>query len=410
MTFTRNIQTATQTLPSWVTSMRRTLTGTTTTSLVIVMPQKTPHKVYLYKRANFDKLREDMSAFSNTFLGSDPLSRTLDENWTMLKEALLTGIKDNIPTKMTKTNRSLPWITNDIQAMIRKKDRLHRKATRSKSNKDWDIYKLCRNATQKMQAKSYDNYIRNVIGASLTQGENQKKFWSFVRLNKSENLGIPVLSSQTGLHITDTAKADALNAQFTSFFTHDNGKDLPHLDSGTHQPMDDFIFTQPGIEKLLSQLKPNKASGPDELPACVLKETSPQISAVVTVIFQQSYEQGILPSEWSNANISAIYKKGDKSTPSNYRPVSLTCILCKTMEHVVTSQIHQHLERHGILHPNQHGFRKGLSCETQLISTIQDWASNANNKNQTDVVCSTLAKRLIKCPTASYCTRSISTG
>ena len=70
------------------------------------------------------------------------------------------------------------------------------------------------------------------------------------------------------------------------------------------------------------------------------------------------------------------------------------------MEHVITRQIHQHLERHGILHPNQHGFRKGLSCEAQLISTIQDWASDANSKNQTDVVLLDFSKAFDK---VSHC-------
>ena len=79
-------------------------------------------------------------------------------------------------------------------------------------------------------------------------------------------------------------------------------------------------------------------------------------------------------------------KKGDKSTPANYRPVSLTCILCKLMEHVVYSQMGSHLDNHDILHQNQHGFRKGLSCETQLVGTIQDWASSINSKGQTDVI------------------------
>ena len=89
--------------------------------------------------------------------------------------------------------------------------------------------------------------------------------------------------------------------------------------------MDDINFTQPGIEKLLDNIKPNKAAGPDELPARVLKDVSKEISGVLSMIFQQSYNVGRIPDDWSAARISAIYKKWDKSTPANYRPVSLTC-------------------------------------------------------------------------------------
>ena len=84
---------------------------------------------------------------------------------------------------------------------------------------------------------------------------------------------------------------------------------------------------------LLDNIKPNKAAGPDELPAGVLKEVSKEISGVLSMIFQQSYNAGRIPDDWSAARISAIYKKGDKSTPANYRPVSLTCILALLAVH-----------------------------------------------------------------------------
>ena len=120
--------------------------------------------------------------------------------------------------------------------------------------------------------------------------------------------------------------------------------------------MDNIRFTQPGIEKLLKNINQTKAAGPDELPARILKETAKEISGVLSNIFQQSYDEGTVPSDWSTARISSIYKKCDKSTPSNYRPVSLTCITCTIMEHIVCSQIGRHLDYNNILNPNQHGF------------------------------------------------------
>ena len=150
--------------------------------------------------------------------------------------------------------------------------------------------------------------------------------------------------------------------------------------------MDTIQFTQPGIEILLKNIDQTKATGPHELPARILKETAREIAGVLSVIFQQSYEEGTVPSDWLTARISAIYKKGDKANPSNYRPVSLTCITCNIMEHIVCSQIGRHLDHNNILHPNQHGFRKGLSCETQLVDTIHELAYSINQKTQTDVI------------------------
>ena len=88
----------------------------------------------------------------------------------------------------------------------------------------------------------------------------------------------------------------------------------------------------------------------------------------------------------SEARISAIYNKGDKANPSIYRPVSLTYITCKIMEHIVGSKIGRHLDHNNILHPNQHGFRKGLSYETQLVDTIHELAYSINQKTQTHVI------------------------
>ena len=118
----------------------------------------------------------------------------------------------------------------------------------------------------------------------------------------------------------------------------------------------------------------------------VLKETANEIAGVLSVIFQQSYEEETVPSDWSIARISAIYKKGGKAHPSNYRPVSFTCITGNIMEHIVCSQICRHLDHNSTLHPNQYGYRKGFSCVRQFVDTIHELAYSINQKTQTDVI------------------------
>ena len=68
----------------------------------------------------------------------------------------------------------------------------------------------------------------------------------------------------------------------------------------------------------------------------------------------------------------------------NYRPVSLTCIPCKLLEHIVCSNIMGHLDQYNLLSDKQHAFRKWHSCETQLITVINDWAKILNKKGQVD--------------------------
>ena len=99
----------------------------------------------------------------------------------------------------------------------------------------------------------------------------------------------------------------------------------------------------------------------------VLKQLSQEISPVVALIFQTSLDSGTVPTEWKTAQVCPLFKKGDKTDPANHRPISLTCILCKTMEHIVASSLTKHFNQNDILYDLQHGFRERRSCETQLI-------------------------------------------
>ena len=82
-----------------------------------------------------------------------------------------------------------------------------------------------------------------------------------------------------------------------------------------------------------------------------------------------------LPDDWRIANVSPVYKKGQKSLAENYRPIPLTSVCCKIMEHILASKIMKHGEENNNLYPLQHGFRKGHSCETQLIEFVDDKAN-----------------------------------
>ena len=95
---------------------------------------------------------------------------------------------------------------------------------------------------------------------------------------------------------------------------------------------------------------------------------------------------GQVPSDWKRANICAVFKKGDKTLCKNYRPVSLTCVTCKIMEHIIASHIMTHLDNNNILAHYQHGFRSRHSCETQLINTTEEISRHLNNGEQVDAV------------------------
>eukprot|EP00745_Piridium_sociabile_P020115 TRINITY_DN3071_c0_g1_i1.p2 TRINITY_DN3071_c0_g1~~TRINITY_DN3071_c0_g1_i1.p2 ORF type:complete len:102 (-),score=25.15 TRINITY_DN3071_c0_g1_i1:793-1098(-) len=79
--------------------------------------------------------------------------------------------------------------------------------------------------------------------------------------------------------------------------------------------------------------------------------------------------------------------KGDRNRAENYRPVFLTSVACKVLEHIICHHLMKHLEKHSILTDKNHGFRSGHSCETQLISTMNDLLEHYDAGKQTDIVC-----------------------
>jgi len=103
--------------------------------------------------------------------------------------------------------------------------------------------------------------------------------------------------------------------------------------------MPDISFSLNGIHRALYNLKVNKASGPARIPPYILKNCAKEISPVLKVIFIESFTKGNLPSDWLTANICPIYKKGRCDDASNYRPISLTSICCKVLEHIIYHNI-----------------------------------------------------------------------
>ena len=175
--------------------------------------------------------------------------------------------------------------------------------------------------------------------------------------------------NRKGVAQSDLEKAEEFNGQFTDVFSKNEHTHVPLLDR-VATFMNGIAVSKDGVIKLLKGLNTSKALGPDELHPRVLKE--------------QSIDSGETPNEWSLANICPIFKKSDRSLACNYRPVSLTCVPCKLLEHIVCSNIIAHLDEYKLLSDRQHAFRKGHSCETQLTTVINDWAKTLDNRGQAD--------------------------
>ena len=223
-------------------------------------------------------------------------------------------------------------------------------------------------------------------------GENwtgMNKFWQFIKSMRKDYMGVPALNDKGMAVIDARAKADLLNKQFESVFTKEKDIDatmlFPH--GSTYQKITDINITQHGIQKMLENLNPHKATGPDDICPLFLKTLASSIAPILMIVYKKSY---------NTANVAPVFKKGNTSLAANYRPISLTCVSCKIMEHIITSNVMRHASTHNILYHLQHGFRDKRSCETQLLEFQNDIVANMNHVKQTDVIVMDFAKAFDK--------------
>ena len=151
-------------------------------------------------------------------------------------------------------------------------------------------------------------------------------------------------------------KANILNNFFASVFTKEGDSVIKDLTPKTSDLLQELNVDADKVKKLLQGLNPAKSCRPDECHPCMLKERADILSEPIHQLFTKSLKSGKLPRLWKEANVTCIFKMGDKSNPGNYRPISLTSVLCKTLEKVVREVIMNHLNSHNLLSDCQYGF------------------------------------------------------
>ena len=199
---------------------------------------------------------------------------------------------------------------------------------------------------------------------------------------RQDRCGVFPLLHDCQLQSDSRRKAEILNQQFCSVFTDEYTTNMPKLEVPPTSDMDNIEITQSGITRLLSELNSDKAPEPVELPNLLLKKCCQgDIS-----FFEHSIQTRVLTHEWVEANVAPVFKKGDRHTASNYRPISLTCVRAKLLEHIIFKNIMTHITNNKILNPVQHCFRAEHSCKSQILLTTEDLVQNYEDKIQTDLI------------------------
>ena len=317
--------------------------------------------------------------------------------WNRLKTTLMTLTEKYVPTKLSSTRHNLPWYSPALRRQSRRLQRaLYNRQQKSRSTEATQAFKCARKAYKKNLNKAHNQHISSMLEEDLQS--NPKKFWKYVKSKlRTDNVGVHPLKNDNETVSDNIGKANILNSFFKSVFTQEDMSTVPNIGQ-TFPDIEPLEITSDGIQKLLHELNPSKASGPDSIPNRILKECSHELAPLLAALFNQSIQSGQLPDDWTTANVTPVFKKGSKSDPSNYRPISLTSVLCKVLEHVIHRHIMFHLEKYQILTDCQHGFRKNRGCDTQLLITVDDIAKSIEKGKLIDAVLLDFSKAFDRVP------------
>ncbi|CAG2184497.1 unnamed protein product [Mytilus edulis] len=282
----------------------------------------------------------------------------------------------------------------------RKKHRAWEKYRNNRDNESYRGYTKARNKAKATVAKERKNREKSIAESAKT---NCKNFWSYVNAKRKSKSGVSELhvkrDGKNFIASTDTEKAEVLAEFFTSVFTVEDDNDdtfienIPYIEESSN---DNFKTKE--INKLLKHLNTSKSPGPDQVHPKVLFELADIIDTPLTMIFNSSFKTGTVPKDWKIGQITALFKKGDKKLASNYRPVSLTSIICKLMEKLIRKKIVDHMNRYNLFSDRQFGFIGGRSTSLQLLKVLDHWTSILDRGGSIDAVYTDFMKAFDKVP------------
>ena len=243
-----------------------------------------------------------------------------------------------------------------------------------------DVNYQCRTYTIQRQI----NYEQSLVDSLVS---NPKVFHAYIRNKKVGRVGVGPLTSPEGRVVTDPLEmSEIFAAAFSSVYS----QGTP-ANQFSHQFFDgtilyDVIIGRQAVINAISKLNSNSAMGPDELHPFLLKSCVDYLSYPLMLIFQKSYQTGKCPLSWKKSYVVPIFKKGSRSDPLKYRPISLTSVCCKSLESILVKVIYDYLCSNDLLNDEQFGFRSGRSTEEQLLLTYNDITLSLDNGNLVDLI------------------------
>ena len=313
--------------------------------------------------------------------------------WSEFNNVVNIGLDRYIPLKPRRSNFKPPWMTKKIKRLCNKKKRLWKIFRTTRNPSDEDAFKTCQKECTKVVRAAKRRHEKKLSNKENTRGYN-----AYVKRRLKTKPNIGPLKDDRSVVNDDVGMAELLNRYFCSVFNAPDNNDPPVIPNSNSSSLSNIHFTVNDVKQKLSNLKPSGAPGPDGISNRFLKEFSDVLATPLQIIFNKSMSESAVPKDWREANVTPIFKKGSKSNPGNYRPVSLTSVVCKVMESLINDRITEYLTQNNLINKTQHGFMKSKSCSTNLLEFLELVLGKVDAGIPMDVVYLDFSKAFDKVP------------
>ena len=267
---------------------------------------------------------------------------------------------------------------------------------RTRKGEDYANYKEALNLATTEIRKSKRTFEKKLVGNIKNDSKN---FYAYVRSKQKVRGKVGPLENNRGNILSDGFHmAEVVNEYFSSVFTTEDISSLPvpftKFEGNKSEHLGQLFVTPEMIAQKIKKMKDNKSPGVDGIPPKLFKE----ISTPLANFFNLSLEKGIVPSEWKEANITPLFKKGSRNKPENYRSVSLTSVVGKLLETLIRDHMVEFLVKHKLINTSQHGFLKARSCLTNLLCFLEEITKWVDDGSPVDVVYLDFQKAFDKVP------------
>ena len=329
----------------------------------------------VYSRADVISLQTFLSDRYSIWASS---GSSVEVIWNNFKSIIQESVNRFVPHKLLKINSDPEYYTKNIKRLKIKVRKAYNR--RKLGTKHMDQLKQLSKSLLAAKKQAHETYLKTILSK---EGKCWSEFYKYVIRRRGNRESIPAIKDCNGNTTTDPAgKANLLNCYFSTIFT--IGDNIPQT-KGIN-PIKPFRIEIKTIRRRIKSIGKNKSVGPDGISGEILKMGGEVMIPYLARLLEVTINNGILPVDWKRATVVPIHKGGDRSLAENYRPVSLTSVVCKQLEHVIASYIRQVWEENDWLYEGQHGFRSGFSCESQVITVYQDIADSLDVGIRVDAI------------------------